>query len=123
MKTYRSRDWRRGGALAVAAAPALAGTWTGAYGNTIDATYTDGRTAKVFVEPDHTYSIKLPDGTVLKGTWADGAGQSCFTLTDPRARARRQADVLPAQGVQGRGHVRRPRIPAGDFTSVIHAGR
>lgn len=72
-----------GVAVVLMTVPAAAGTWTGVYGNTINATYTDGRTAKVYVEADQTYSIKLPDGTVLKGTWADTGGQSCFTLTGP----------------------------------------
>src|SRR5579871_4538896 len=60
-----------------------ADTWSGAYGNTITSTYSDGRVVKVYVEPDHSYSIILPNGSKLKGVWADGDGQSCFTLTDP----------------------------------------
>ncbi len=67
----------------IAAVPALADTWSGAYGNTIVSTYTDGRVVKVFVEADHTYSVVLPNGTTLKGTWADADGRSCFSVTDP----------------------------------------
>ena len=73
------------GLLAGAAAgPAAADTWSGAYGNTVVATYTDGRVVKIFVEPDHTYTI-VPQGggETIHGTWADGDGKSCFTITAP----------------------------------------
>ncbi len=67
--------------LAAASGPAFADTWSGAYGNTITSTYGDGRVVKVYVEADHSYSIVLPNGQTLKGTWADADGQSCFTLS------------------------------------------
>lgn len=102
----------------LAATPALADTWSGVYGNTIDATYTDGRTAKVYVEADHTYSIKLPDGTVLKGTWADSGGQSCFTLTGPDPKP----VCFPLKEYKV-GDTFSGTDSTGSFTSVIHAGR
>lgn len=69
--------------ISFATLPACADTWSGVYSNTIVSTYSDGRVVKVFVEPDHTYSILLPNGATLKGKWADANGQSCFTVTDP----------------------------------------
>lgn len=111
-----------GVAVVLMTVPAAADTWTGVYGNTIDATYTDGRTAKVYVEADHTYSIKLPDGTVLKGTWADAGGQSCFTLTDPPAKPGDKPVCFPVKEYKV-GDTFSGTDSTGSFTSVIHAGR
>lgn len=70
-------------ALVLTATAVSADTWSGAYGNTIVSTYDNGTVVKVYVEPNHTYTIKLPSGQTLSGTWADGGGQSCFTVTNP----------------------------------------
>ncbi|HEY2068387.1 MAG TPA: hypothetical protein VGG48_02435 [Rhizomicrobium sp.] len=70
-------------ALVLTATAASADTWTGAYGNTIVSTYSNGNVVKVYVEPNHTYSLVLGNGQKLSGTWADGGGQSCFTVTSP----------------------------------------
>jgi hypothetical protein len=67
-----------------AGAPAFAGTWTGAYDNTIVSTYDDGHVVDVFVEPDHSYTIvPRSGGDEITGTWADKGNQSCFTITAP----------------------------------------
>ena len=107
---------------ALSAVPALTGAWSGAYGNTIDATYTDGGTAKVYVEADHTYTIKLPNGTVLKGTWADTNGQSCFTLTDPAPKPGDKPTCFPVKEYKV-GDSFSGEDASGKFTSVIVAGR
>lgn len=70
-------------AFVLTATAASADTWSGAYGNTIVSTYDNGNVVKVYVEPNHTYTITLPNGQTLSGTWADGGGQSCFTVTNP----------------------------------------
>jgi hypothetical protein len=111
-----------GVAVVLAAVPASADTWSGAYGNTINATYTDGRTAKVYVEADHTYSIKLPNGTVLKGRWADAGGQSCFTLTDPPQAPGAKTPCFPVKEYKV-GDTFSGEDSTGKFTSVIVAGR
>jgi hypothetical protein len=111
-----------GVAVVLSAVPAAADTWSGAYGNTIDATYTDGRTAKVFVEPDHTYTIKLPDGTILKGRWADAGGKSCFTLTEPAAKPGDKIPCFPVKEYKV-GDTFAGEDSTGSFTSVINAGR
>jgi len=65
---------------AVCATPALADTWSAVYDGTIVSTYSDGRVVDVYVNADHTYSIKDATGKeVVKGTWADGDKGSCFT--------------------------------------------
>lgn len=109
-------------AFALVCAPALADTWSGAYDATIMSTYTDGRTAKVFVNADHTYSIALPDGTKLKGKWADADGQSCFTLTDPAPPPDAKPVCFPVKEYKV-GDSFEGQDATGKFTGVIQAGR
>ena len=71
------------GAFAISV-PAFAGTWSGAYDNTIVSTYDDGHVVDVYVEPDHSYTIvPRAGGDTIYGTWADKGNQSCFTITTP----------------------------------------
>ena len=122
MKTYGFALAAAAVVAAVTATSAAADTWSGAYGNTIDATYTDGRTAKIYVEADHTYSIKLPNGTVLKGKWADADGQSCFTLTDPAPKPGDKPVCFPVKEYK-LGDSFSGTDATGAFTSTIHPGR
>lgn len=109
-------------ALLCAIAPAAAGTWTGVYGNTITSTYADGRVVKVYVEADHTYSILLPNGAKLKGTWADGDGQSCFTLTDPPPAPGAKPSCFPLKEYAV-GDTFSGEDVTGKYTGTISAGR
>lgn len=102
--------------------PALAGTWDGAYGNTITSTYTDGRVVKVYVESDHTYSIVLPDGSKLRGNWADADGQSCFTITDPPAAPGAKPSCFPLKEYKV-GDSFSGQDSTGKYVGVITAGR
>jgi len=112
-----------GAALLCAAVPAAAAdTWAGVYGNTITSTYADGRVVKVYVEPDHTYSITLPDGKKLKGTWADAEGQSCFTLTDPAPAPGAKPSCFPVREYKV-GDMFGGEDATGKYTGVITAGR
>lgn len=110
------------GLLLVAASPAAADTWTGAYGGTIESTYSDGRVVRVYVNADHTYSITLPNGQMLKGTWADGGGQSCFTVTDPPQPAGAKPTCFPLKEYKI-GDTFSGDDPTGHFNGVIKAGR
>jgi len=69
--------------LAAAAVPASADTWSAAYNGTIVSTYADGRVVRVYVNPDHSYSIVLPNGNMMRGVWNDANGMSCFNITNP----------------------------------------
>ncbi len=109
-------------ALLCAATPALADTWTGVYGNTITSTYADGRVVKVYVEADHTYSILLPDGAKLKGSWADADGQSCFTLTDPPPAPGAKPSCFPLKEYKV-GDTFAGEDVTGRYTGAISAGR
>jgi hypothetical protein len=104
------------------ASTAYADTWTGAYGNTIVSTYSDGRVVKVYVDPDHTYWIVLPNGVKLKGTWADGSGGSCFTVTDPPP-APDAAPTCFALKEYKVGDTFEGSDSSGSFKGVVQAGR
>jgi len=110
-------------AAVCAAAPALADTWSAAYDGTIVSTYTDGRVVDVYVNPDHTYSIKTADGKpILNGTWADGADGSCFTQTDPAPAAGAKPLCFPVKDYKV-GDSFEGQDPTGKFTGVVKAGR
>jgi hypothetical protein len=110
-------------AVGLAGAPAaIAGTWTGVYGNTITSTYSDGRVVRVFVEPDHTYSIVLPDGAKLTGTWADAVGQSCFTVTNPPPAPGARPSCFPLKEYKV-GDSFSGEDASGKYVGVISAGR
>jgi hypothetical protein len=97
--------------------PAAADTWSSAYSATIQSTYSDGRTAKVYVEPDHSYSVLLPNGTKLAGTWADANAQSCFTLNGTT-----KPTCFPAKDYKVGDHFE-GEDGSGKFTAVIVEGR
>lgn len=106
-----------------AAVPALAGdTWGATYNATIVSTYADGRIVKVYVNADHSYSIALPDGKTLKGTWADGADGSCFTLTDPPPAPGAKPSCFPIKDYKV-GDTFSGEDATGKFTGAIVAGR
>ncbi len=102
--------------------PASADTWSAAYSGSIAAAYTDGRTAKVLVNADHSYSVVLPNGTVLKGTWADADGKSCFTLTDPPAAPGSKPTCFEAKEYKV-GDSFDGEDSSGKFKGVVQAGR
>jgi hypothetical protein len=107
---------------AIATTSASADTWTGAYGGTIESTYADGRVVKVFVNQDHSYSIALKNGTILKGMWADADGQSCFTMTDPAQKPDDKPTCFPIKEYKV-GDTFQGEDSTGRFTGVVKAGR
>ncbi len=108
--------------VGLAAAPAIADTWSGAYGNTIVSTYASGKVVKAYVNADHSYSIALPDGKSLKGTWKDGADGSCFYQSDPTPAADQKPVCLPVKDYKV-GDTFSGEDATGKFTGVIKAGR
>ena len=106
----------------LAVSPALADTWTGAYGGTIESTYTDGRVVKVYVNADHSYSIALPNGAMIKGIWADGGAQSCFTPTNPPPAPDAKPVCFPLKEYKI-GDTFQGEDATGKFNGVIKAGR
>lgn len=111
-----------GSVLLCGASSALADTWTGVYGNTITSTYADGRVVKVYVEPNHTYSIVLQGGVKLSGTWADGSGGSCFTLTNPPPAPGAKPSCFPLKEYKV-GDSFSGADATGKYVGVITAGR
>jgi hypothetical protein len=109
--------------VGLTAQSALADTWTGAYKGTIVSTYTDGRVVKVYVEPDHTYSIDPGNGGAkIKGTWKDGNGQSCFTATDPPPAPDAKPICFPLKEYKV-GDTFDGEDASGKFKGVIQSGR
>ena len=109
-------------AAVLLSAAAQADTWSGAYDNTVLSTYADGRVVKVYINADHSYSIALPDGNKLTGTWADADGKSCFTLTDPPPKPGDKPVCFPAKEYK-LGDSFQGEDPTGKFTGLIQAGR
>lgn len=108
--------------VGVTAAPAIADTWSGAYGGTIVSTYANGNVVKVYVNADHSYSITLADGKVLKGTWKDGDNGSCFYQSDPAPAADQKPACFPLKDYKV-GDTFSGEDAGGKFTGVIKAGR
>jgi len=109
--------------VGLATGSAWADTWAGAYKGTIVSTYTDGRVVKVYVEPDHTYSIDPGNGgTKVKGTWSDADGQSCFTATDPPPAPDAKPICFPLKEYKV-GDTFDGEDASGKFTGEIKAGR
>ncbi len=110
------------GAFGLAAAPALADTWSAAYSGTIVATYSDGHSVNVYVEPDHTYTIVPASGDTISGTWSDDGSQSCFTITAPAEDAGGSPVCIPDKDYQV-GDSFQGDDATGHFTGVINSGR
>ena len=111
------------GGVGMAAKPALADTWSGAYKGTIVSTYADGRVVKVYVEPDHSYSIDPGNGGAkIKGTWKDANGQSCFTPTDPPPAPDTKPICFPLKDYK-MGDTFEGEDASGKFKGVIQPGR
>ncbi len=109
-------------AAGLIAGPAAADTWSAAYSGTIVATYADGHAVKVFVEPDHSYSIVPASGETIHGTWQDSGGQSCFSITSPAAYAGGAPVCVPDKDYQvGDGFD--GQDATGAFHGVISSGR
>jgi hypothetical protein len=100
----------------------MADTWSVAYSGTIVATYADGHSVRVFVEPDHTFSIVPASGETLHGAWQDQGGQSCFTITAPASAAGGAPTCITAKEYQA-GDSFDGKDGVGPFHAVINAGR
>lgn len=70
--------------LALSAMAATAGNLDGYFGNTVNITFPDGKTAKAFINPDKTWERKHDGGPTFKGTYEEGKdGMVCFTQKEP----------------------------------------
>lgn len=66
--------------------PALATDLTGldaAFGNTIVSTYRDGRSARLWLEPDGRYRGQGPSGDASSGHWKAVRGSLCLKQARP----------------------------------------
>ena len=67
-------------------------------------------------------NITMPDGSKLKGIWADGAGGSCFTVTDPPPKPGVTPTCFPIKNYKV-GDTFEGSDAFGNFTGVVQAGR
>ena len=54
-----------------------------AFGNTIVSIHADGRQAKLWLNPDHTYGAQARSGKRSGGTWRIKNDKLCFSQTQP----------------------------------------
>lgn len=54
-----------------------------AFGNTIVSTHPDGRTAKLFINADHTYRAESRAGSRSGGTWTIKRAKLCLSQKQP----------------------------------------
>jgi hypothetical protein len=112
------KAWIMGAALmALAAAPALAGTVDAFFANTVETT-AQGATTKWHFNQDGTLKATLPDGTAATGAWAMKDGKFCVTVG---AQPESCSPVMEGKGV---GDSWEATNSAGQsFTVSIKAGR
>lgn len=98
-----------------------------AYGNTVVHTMSDGSKIMIYVNPDHTWEQRMPDGKVMKGTyaWKDDH-TACFTVTDPAPKdPSRATNCNTIEGNHKVGDTWTEELPdnKGTVTMAIKAGR
>ncbi len=82
--------------LALQAAPAQAGSAQAAFGNTVLTIDPDGRSRKIWLKPDGTWTGLSRRGLSLAGTWSEKGSQVCIKQTKPRLPGS-MCNQLPAQ--------------------------
>jgi hypothetical protein len=105
---------------------ANADPFTSAYGNTLTTTAPGGAKIVSYVNADGTWERHLPDGTVLKGTYAWKDAQTvCFTVTDPAPKPGEQSGgCRPITGTHAVGDTWTETDPKGNsYTTTLTAGR
>jgi hypothetical protein len=105
------------GAVLMAGA-AFADTMSASFGNTMTTTGADGVTVRWMFNADNTYTMALPDGTSLAGTWARNGAELCVTPNGG-------GDVVCAPVVEGKavGDTWTVQTAAGPVTVALTAGR
>ncbi len=98
-----------------------------AYGNTVIHTMSDGSKIMIYVNPDHTWEQRMPDGRVMTGTyvWKD-AHTACFTVTKPAPKDLSKAtNCNTIEGGHKVGDTWTEQLPGngGTVTMAIKAGR
>ena len=74
---------------------ASAADMSGVFGNTVKISGPQGEVT-MYIDADGSFSQRLPNGVTIKGTWADGGGQLCFTATDPTPPAGTKPNCVPS---------------------------
>lgn len=82
-----------------AAAIAAPGGVEAAFGNTVVSTYPDGRTAMLWLKPDHTYDAVGRRRTASSGVWTLKGNKVCLKQKKPRAVPFTYCTAVPSGGV------------------------
>jgi major membrane immunogen (membrane-anchored lipoprotein) len=98
-----------------------------AYGNTVTQTMPNGTKLEIYVNKDHSWEQKMPDGKMIKGTymWKD-AHTACFTVTDPAPKdASKATNCNTIKGEHKVGESWTEEMPnhGGKISMTITAGR
>lgn len=113
-------------AIAMLTTAANADPFATAYGNTLTTTAPGGAKIVSYVNADSTWERHLPDGTVLKGTYAWKDAQTvCFTVTDPAPKPGEQSSgCRPIVGTHAVGDTWTETDQKGNsYTTTLSAGR
>ncbi len=105
---------------------AYADPFATAYGNTLTTTAPNGGKIVSYVNADGTWERHLPDGTILKGTFAWKDDHTvCFTVTDPAPKPGEQSSGCRAiTGTHAVGDTWTENDPKGNsYTTTLTAGR
>jgi hypothetical protein len=65
--------------VALLSGAAFADTISASFGNTLTTTGADGVTVRWMFNADQSYTMALPDGATVSGTWARNGGDLCVT--------------------------------------------
>lgn len=97
---------------------AHANTIEASFNNTLSATDSSGRVTRYYFNADHTYSMSLPDGSTITGTWEADDQQACLTA------AGGERTCNPYEGNKSLGDTWHVEMPDGSqLTVAITAGR
>jgi hypothetical protein len=113
-------------AVVLLSTAANADPFASAYGNTLTTTAPGGTKIVSYVNADGTWERHLPNGTVLKGTFAWKDDHTvCFTVTDPAPKPGEQSSGCRAiDGTQAVGDTWTETDPKGNsYTTTLTAGR
>lgn len=84
--------------LAAAASTASAAEISGAFGNTVVATYPDGRAQKIWLMEDGGYRALARSGKRSSGRWAVKDDKVCLTQLKPFPAPIRYCTAFPTRG-------------------------
>lgn len=84
-----------------ASAPDPASPVAAAFGNTVMSVYPDGRSQKIWLQPDGTWTGQSRRGTALAGKWTLKGAKVCLRQSKPPTLPISFCQIFPADPVTG----------------------